>query len=378
MRRRASCLKLLGCELVDMKRCRDNSFCCGAGGGRIWIPDPVGAEKPAQNRMREAAAIPGLEVYVVSCPKDLTMFEDALKTTGNEGKFVVKELIELVREAVPARAHRGGARMKILVAVKQVAALDEDFEIRADGARCGRGISDPRPERVGRLTRSRRRSRSRKPPRDPVEVVAVSVAPEEADEALRKCLAKGADRAIRVWDEALQGSDPIAIARILAAVAKAESPDMLFAGVQSSDQTFASTGIATAAFLGWPHAAVVSSLELLAGREERRVPPRARGRTAARGRDSMPRRAHHPARHQHPALCLAPQHQAGRREAHRGQGPRRSRPVAPATSARPAPTRASGACTFPTRAARSSSRATPRAQARRLAEIIREFKGDAA
>jgi hypothetical protein len=39
---------------------------------------------------------------VVSCPKDLTMFEDALKTTGNEGKFVVKELIELIREAIPA------------------------------------------------------------------------------------------------------------------------------------------------------------------------------------------------------------------------------------------------------------------------------------
>jgi hypothetical protein len=50
--------------------------------------------------MREAAAIPGLQLYVVSCPKDLTMFEDALKTTGNEGKFVVKELIELVREAL--------------------------------------------------------------------------------------------------------------------------------------------------------------------------------------------------------------------------------------------------------------------------------------
>jgi Fe-S oxidoreductase len=93
-------LKILGCELVEMGRCRDNSFCCGAGGGRIWIPDPVGSEKPAQNRIREAAAIPGLEVYVVSCPKDLTMFEDALKTTGNEGKFVVRELIELVREAV--------------------------------------------------------------------------------------------------------------------------------------------------------------------------------------------------------------------------------------------------------------------------------------
>ena len=98
-------LKLLGCELVEMGRTRSNSFCCGAGGGRIWIPDPVGSEKPAQIRIREAAAIPGLEVYVVSCPKDLTMFEDALKTTGNEGRFVVKELIELIREAIPARAH---------------------------------------------------------------------------------------------------------------------------------------------------------------------------------------------------------------------------------------------------------------------------------
>jgi Fe-S oxidoreductase len=97
-------LALLGCELVEMGRCKANSFCCGAGGGRIWIPDPVGSEKPAQNRMKEAAAIPGLEVYVVSCPKDLTMFEDALKTTGNEGKFVVKELIELIREAVPLRS----------------------------------------------------------------------------------------------------------------------------------------------------------------------------------------------------------------------------------------------------------------------------------
>jgi Fe-S oxidoreductase/nitrate reductase gamma subunit len=96
-------LKLLGCDLVEMGRCRANSFCCGAGGGRIWVPDPVGAEKPAQNRIKEAAAIPGLEVYVVSCPKDLTMFEDAVKTTGNEGKFVVKELIELVREATVAR-----------------------------------------------------------------------------------------------------------------------------------------------------------------------------------------------------------------------------------------------------------------------------------
>jgi len=102
-------LRLLGCELIEMGRCRANSFCCGAGGGRIWMPDPVGLDRPAHNRMREAAAIPGLQVYVVSCPKDLTMFEDALKATGNEGRFVVRELIELVREARGQQQAEGAA-----------------------------------------------------------------------------------------------------------------------------------------------------------------------------------------------------------------------------------------------------------------------------
>lgn len=97
-------LNMLGCELVEMGRNKDNSFCCGAGGGRIWIPDPVGTEKPSQNRMKEAAVIEGLEVFVVSCPKDLTMFEDALKTSGYEGKFIVRELIELIDECVKYEA----------------------------------------------------------------------------------------------------------------------------------------------------------------------------------------------------------------------------------------------------------------------------------
>jgi electron transfer flavoprotein beta subunit len=68
-----------------------------------------------------------------------------------------------------------------------------------------------------------------------------------------------------VWDEALEGSDSIAIARVLAAVARKESPHMLFAGVQSSDHAFASTGVATAAFLDWPHAAVVANLTYTPG-----------------------------------------------------------------------------------------------------------------
>jgi electron transfer flavoprotein beta subunit len=154
--------------------------------------------------------------------------------------------------------------MKILVAVKQVAALDEDFEIREDGRDVNedfliRDLNEWDDFSLEEAVKIKEASAQ------PVEVVAVTVAPESADEALRKCLAKGADRAVRVWDESAQDSDPIAIARILAAVAKAESADMVFAGVQSSDHSFASTGIATAAFLGWPHAAVVSSLSYSPG-----------------------------------------------------------------------------------------------------------------
>lgn len=154
--------------------------------------------------------------------------------------------------------------MKILVAVKQVAALDEDFEIRGDGrdAEADFLIRDLNEWDDFSLEEA---VKIKEAASEPVEVIAVSVGPEEADESLRKCLAKGADRALRVWDSGLEGSDPIAIARVLAAVAKREMPAMLFAGVQSSDHAFASTGVATAAFLDWPHAAVVSSLELAPG-----------------------------------------------------------------------------------------------------------------
>jgi electron transfer flavoprotein beta subunit len=157
-----------------------------------------------------------------------------------------------------------GEDMKLLVAVKQVAALDEDFEIRADG-------KDVDPEFLVRDLNEwddyslEEAMCIKESAVTPVEVVVTCVGPDDADEALRKCLAKGADRAIRVWDDAIEGSDPIAIARVIAAVARREEPAMLFAGVQSSDHAFASTGIAAAAFLEWPHAAVLTQLTYTTG-----------------------------------------------------------------------------------------------------------------
>jgi Fe-S oxidoreductase len=97
-------LELLGCALIEMPRNRDNSFCCGAGGGRIWIADRPGQERPSENRIREAISLPDVELFVVSCPKDVTMYEDAIKTSGNADRIELRELTELIEEALVHRA----------------------------------------------------------------------------------------------------------------------------------------------------------------------------------------------------------------------------------------------------------------------------------
>ena len=97
-------LERLGCTLVEMPRNRDNSFCCGAGGGRIWIP-----ERRARNaRPRTASARrsrSARRLFVVACPKDVTMYEDAIKTSGNAERIQLRELTELIEESlVPQEA----------------------------------------------------------------------------------------------------------------------------------------------------------------------------------------------------------------------------------------------------------------------------------
>jgi Fe-S oxidoreductase len=92
----------IGCELVEMPRNRDNSFCCGAGGGRIWQTELKrdGYRRPSEQRIDEATALGGVDYFVVACPKDVTMYEDAIKTSGRQGELELRELSELVLEAV--------------------------------------------------------------------------------------------------------------------------------------------------------------------------------------------------------------------------------------------------------------------------------------
>jgi Fe-S oxidoreductase len=97
-------LTALGCDLAEMPRNGLNTFCCGAGGGRIWMTGPAQHERPSESRIREAVAL-GVDHFVVACPKDFVMYGDAVKTTGNEDRITVVDLIQLVdRARRPAQA----------------------------------------------------------------------------------------------------------------------------------------------------------------------------------------------------------------------------------------------------------------------------------
>jgi Fe-S oxidoreductase len=89
-----------GCQVVEMPRHGDRALCCGAGGGRIWMEEGSLKERPSEARIREAMSLNGVRILAVACPKDVTMFKDAVKTTGHEQRLAVKDLIELVHAAL--------------------------------------------------------------------------------------------------------------------------------------------------------------------------------------------------------------------------------------------------------------------------------------
>ena len=94
------------------------------------------------------------------------------------------------------------------------------------------------------------------------EVVAVTIGPERAEETIRTALAKGADRAVRIWDDLLADgfADASAKATVFEAVVADEEPDLVIGGVQAADTGFGATGVALAERIGFEHAAVVNDL----------------------------------------------------------------------------------------------------------------------
>jgi len=85
-----------GYTLREMGRCRENSFCCGAGGGRIWMDDSGMKERPSENRIKEALALGDVRSFVVSCPKDKVMYSAAVQALGVQKDLAVVDLAELL------------------------------------------------------------------------------------------------------------------------------------------------------------------------------------------------------------------------------------------------------------------------------------------
>lgn len=94
-----------GLELVEMGRCKENGYCCGGGGGGMWLDGFTSnhtRERLSERRVREAAET-GADILAVCCPYEVSRFEDAAKSTGNE-HLKVMDIVELIDEAMEAPA----------------------------------------------------------------------------------------------------------------------------------------------------------------------------------------------------------------------------------------------------------------------------------
>jgi succinate dehydrogenase/fumarate reductase iron-sulfur protein len=88
-----------GVELVEMRRTRQNSFCCGGGAGRVWTEDAVPEKRPSVNRLQEALGL-NVDGLAVACPYCVTTLEDAVKVLDVENKIVVRDVLDLLMEAL--------------------------------------------------------------------------------------------------------------------------------------------------------------------------------------------------------------------------------------------------------------------------------------
>ena len=88
-------LESLDVDLVEMKRCRTNGLCCGAGGAQMWKEDEPGNKRINVERVEEALGT-GAEIVAVNCPFCLTMMTDGVKAKDQQDKVMVFDLAELI------------------------------------------------------------------------------------------------------------------------------------------------------------------------------------------------------------------------------------------------------------------------------------------
>ncbi|MCA1560999.1 MAG: electron transfer flavoprotein subunit beta/FixA family protein [Acidobacteria bacterium] len=94
------------------------------------------------------------------------------------------------------------------------------------------------------------------------EVVVCSAGPARVAQVIREALARGADRAIHVEDDALASADAFAVASALAGAVRDEQFDLVLTGLQSDDQGLAQVGVVLAEKLGMPHATIIMEVQV--------------------------------------------------------------------------------------------------------------------
>jgi Fe-S oxidoreductase len=91
-----------GVKLIEPIHNRMNAICCGGGGGGMWLDTyykAKGYERLSERCVKEAVET-GADVLAISCPYEVSRFEDALKVLGYDKKMVVKDVVELLAEAM--------------------------------------------------------------------------------------------------------------------------------------------------------------------------------------------------------------------------------------------------------------------------------------
>ena len=152
--------------------------------------------------------------------------------------------------------------MKVLVPVKRVIDYNVKVRVKADGS--GVDLANVKMSMnpfdeiaVEEAIRMKEKGIA-------TEVIAVSIGVKQAQETLRTALAMGADRAILIVaaDDVHTDIEPLAVAKLLAAVVKAEEPGLVLAGKQAIDNDMNATGQMLSALLGWSQGTFASELEI--------------------------------------------------------------------------------------------------------------------
>src|SRR6266853_4411024 len=155
-----------------------------------------------------------------------------------------------------------GDCMKILVCMKQVPQKDAPLKLNQAGTWIREDVSyevnEPDAFALEEALRQKEKHGG--------EVVVITAGPARAMQVLREALAKGADRAIHLEDNAFVGLDAYNTARAIAAAivvgqSKHEKFDLIFTGLQSDDYGYAQTGVILAQILGLPHATIIMQIE---------------------------------------------------------------------------------------------------------------------